>query len=57
MKSIFLSDSDEEDIVDFVKQHKELYDNIHVKFKDEQRKEGNSRSFQEFICQHGQEVV
>ena len=26
MKSIFLSDSDEEAIVEFVKQHEELYD-------------------------------
>ena len=40
MKSIFLSDSDEETIVDFVKQHEELYDKTHMKFKDKQRKEG-----------------
>ena len=40
MMSIFLSDSDEEAIVDFVKQHKELYDKTHAKFKDKQRKEG-----------------
>ena len=40
MKSIFLSDTDEEAIVDFVKQHGELYDKIQVKFKDKQRKEG-----------------
>ena len=39
MKSIFLSDSNEEAIVDFVKQHKELYDKTHAKFKDKQRKE------------------
>ena len=39
MKSIFLSDSDKEAIVDFVKQHEELYDNTHMKFKDKQGKE------------------
>ena len=38
IKSIFLSDS--EAIVDFFKQHKELYDKTHMKFKDKQRKEG-----------------
>ena len=40
MKSIFLSESDEEAIVEFVKQHKELFDKTHVKYKDKQRKEG-----------------
>ena len=40
MKSIFLSDSDEEAIVEFVKQHEELYDKTNDKFKDKQRKEG-----------------
>ena len=40
MKSIFLSDSDEEAIVEFVKQHEELYDKTYDKFKDKQRKEG-----------------
>ena len=39
MKSIFLSDSDEETIVEFVKQHEELYDKSHGKFKDKQTKE------------------
>ena len=39
MKFIFLSDSDEEAIVEFIK-HKELYDKTHSKFKDKQRKEG-----------------
>ena len=39
MKSIFLSDSDEEANVDFVKQHEELYDKTHTKFKDKQMKE------------------
>ena len=36
MKSIVLNDSEEEDIVDFVKQHEELYTKIHTKFKDNQ---------------------
>ena len=39
MKSIFLSDSDEEAIVEFVKQHKELYDKTSDSFKDKQKKE------------------
>ena len=39
MKSIFLSDSDEEAIVEFVKQHKELYDKINNSLKDKQKKE------------------
>ena len=39
MKSIFLSDSDEKAIVEFVKQHEELYDKTHAKFKHKQRKE------------------
>ena len=38
MKSIFLSDSDEEAIVEFVKQHKELYDKTNDSFKDKQKK-------------------
>ena len=40
MKSIFLSDSDEEAIVDFVKQLEELYERTYAKFKDKQGKEG-----------------
>ena len=40
MKSIFLSDSDEETMVEFVKQHEELYKKTHDKFKDKHRKEG-----------------
>ena len=39
MKSIFLSNSDEEAIVEFVKQHKELYDKTNNSFKDKQKKE------------------
>ena len=38
MKSIFLSDSDEEAIVEFVK-HEELYDKTNDSFKDKQEKE------------------
>ena len=34
MKSIFLSDSDEEAIVKFVKQHEELYDKTNDSFND-----------------------
>ena len=40
MKSIFLSDSDEEAIVEFIKQHEELYDKTNNSFKDKQKKEG-----------------
>ena len=40
MKSIFLSDSAKEAIAEFVKQHMELYDKTHAKFKDKHRKEG-----------------
>ena len=39
MKPIFLSDSDEEAIVEFIKQHKELYDKTNDSFKDKQKKE------------------
>ena len=36
MKSIFLSDSDKEAIVEFAKQHEELYDKTNDSFKDKQ---------------------
>ena len=39
MKSIFLSDPDEEAIVEFVKQHEEAYDKTNDSFKDMQKKE------------------
>ena len=39
MKSILLSDSDEEAIVEFGKQHEELYDKTNNSFKDKQKKE------------------
>ena len=38
MKSIFLSDSDKEAIVDVVKQHEELYDMTNDSFKTSRRK-------------------
>ena len=40
MKSIFLNESEKEDIVGFVKQNAELYNKTRAKFKDKQRKEG-----------------
>ena len=40
MMSIFLSDSDEKAIVEFFKQHEELYDKTNNSFKDKQKKEG-----------------
>ena len=39
IKSIFLSDSDKEAIVEFVKQHEKLYDKTNNSFKDKQKKE------------------
>ena len=39
MRSIFRSDSDKEAIVEFVKQHEELYDKTNDSFKDKQKKE------------------
>ena len=42
MKSILLSDSDEEAIVEFVKQHEELYDKTNDSFKDKQKRKKDS---------------
>ena len=53
MKSIFLSDSDEETIVDFIKQHKELYDKTNDSFKDKQKKERTWEQLRE-TCQSRQ---
>ena len=39
MTNIYLTDSDKEAIVDFVKDHKELYDKTNEHFKDKGRKE------------------
>ena len=40
MTNIYLTGSDEEAIVDFVKDHEELYDKTDEQFKDKARKEG-----------------
>ena len=39
MTTIYLKDLDKEAIVDFVKDHKELYDKTNEHFKDKSRKE------------------
>ena len=39
MTNIYLTDSDEEAIVDFMKDHKELYNKTNEHFKDKARKE------------------
>ena len=39
MKFIFLSDSDKEAIMEFVKQQEELYDKTNNSFKDKQNKD------------------
>ena len=39
MTNIYLTDSDEEAIVDFEQGYKELYDKINEHFKDKTRKE------------------
>ena len=39
MKSIFLSDSDEEAIMEFIKLHEEQYDKTNDSFRDKQKKE------------------
>ena len=44
MESIFLSNSDEEAIVEFVKQHDELYHKTNNSFKDKQKKERLEKS-------------
>ena len=57
MKSIFLSDSDEEAIVEFVKQHEELYDKTNDSFKDKQKRNDFGSSYQKLVCQEFEEVV
>ena len=39
MKSIFLNNSDEKAIVEFIQQHEELYDKTNDNFKDKQKEE------------------
>ena len=56
MKSIFLSDSDEEAIPEFVRQHEELYDETNDSFKDKQKKEG-ATSYQKLTSKDSEEVV
>ena len=56
MTNIYLMDSDEESIVDFVKDHKELYDKANGHFQDKARKEclweglANSRKLSVKVC-------
>ena len=60
IKSIFLSDLDEEAIVEFVKQHEELNDKTNDSFKDKQEERktlGAARSYQKLACQDCEEVV
>ena len=45
MTNIYLRDSDEEAIEDFVKDHKELYDKTNEHFKDKAKKECLWESF------------
>ena len=45
MKFTFLSDSDKVAIVEFIKQHQELYDKTNSSFKDKQKKERLWESF------------
>ena len=39
MTNIYLTDLDEEAIVDFVKDHDKIYEKTHEKFKDKARKD------------------
>ena len=55
MKSIFLSDSDEEAIVEFVKQHDEIYDK--TRQAEERKTLGAASSYQKLVCQDCEEVV
>ena len=57
MKSIFLSDSDKEAIVEFVKQDEELYDKTNDSFKDKQMKERLWEQLAETARQDCEEVV
>ena len=55
MKSIFLTDSDEEAIVEFVKQHEELYGK--TRQAEERKTLGAASSYQKHACQDCEEVV
>ena len=56
MTNIYLTDSDEDVIVDFVKDHKEFYNKTNEHFKDKARKEcllkrfSNSRNLSVKVC-------
>ena len=56
MTNIYLTDSDKEAIVDFVKEHEKLYDKTSEYFKDKARKEflleqfGKSRKLSIKVC-------
>ena len=49
MTNIYLTDSDDEAIVDFVKDHEELYDKTNEHFKDKAR---NDCLWDRFACSH-----
>ena len=57
MKSIFPSDSDEEAIVEIVKQHEELYDKTNNRQAEERKTLGAASSYQKLACQDCEEVV
>ena len=51
MTNIYLTDSEEEEIVDFVKDHKELYNKTNEHFKDKAMKECHwERTFTVKVC-------
>ena len=61
MTNIYLTDSDEEAIVDFAKDHKELYNETSEHFKDKARKEllweALLSSSPQAVCQSVQDLV
>ena len=60
MTNIYLADSDEEAIVDFVKDHKELYDKTNKHFKEKARRECSWKRFAKqplAVCQIVQDIV
>ena len=57
MKSIFLCDSDAEVIVEFIKQHEELYEKTNDSFKDKQKKERLASRYQELAGRDCEEMV
>ena len=59
MKNIYLTDSDEEAIVDFVKDHEELYYKIDEHFKDKERRVslGEFHKQSQAVCHGVQDLV